>query len=229
MAKLKKISDSEFIEYVKECNSYASLCKKLQLLGGGSRSSVKKRIESLNLDISHFTGKTWNKGKTKETHPSLKKAGETYKAKGYSTWLGRKHSLETRKKQSLSARSWNNGFIKTKWYKVLNPNTGLETQVQGTWELAFANWLNKNNIPWEKTREKSFSWQKNEEEMIRSYYPDFYLPAADLYIEIKGYMWKSKDSSFDDNVKLKLVKEQNPHIKLIVLMKEELKLLGVEI
>ena len=34
---------------------------------GGSQQTLKNKIAEYNIDISHFTGQNWNKGKTKET------------------------------------------------------------------------------------------------------------------------------------------------------------------
>lgn len=34
--------------------------------GGGSQNTLKKKIQEFNIDISHFTGQLWNKGKTRE-------------------------------------------------------------------------------------------------------------------------------------------------------------------
>lgn len=56
--------------------------------------------------------------------------------------------------------------------------------MQGTWELRFAIWCDKNNIIWEKNK-KSFTYTyKNKNHL---YFPDFYLKDIDKYIEIKGY------------------------------------------
>ena len=35
--------------------------------GGGNQETLKKKIAEFQIDISHFTGQLWNKGKTKET------------------------------------------------------------------------------------------------------------------------------------------------------------------
>lgn len=35
--------------------------------GGGNQETLKKKIAEFKIDISHFTGQLWNKGKTKET------------------------------------------------------------------------------------------------------------------------------------------------------------------
>ncbi|MDD7756689.1 MAG: HNH endonuclease signature motif containing protein [Clostridiales bacterium] len=35
--------------------------------GGGNQETLKKKIAEFEINISHFTGQLWNKGKTKET------------------------------------------------------------------------------------------------------------------------------------------------------------------
>lgn len=56
-------------------------------------------------------------------------------------------------------------------------------KLKGSWELIFAKWLDQNNIEW-KHEAKGFEYQWKG---TRLYFPDFYLPNFDLYIEVKGY------------------------------------------
>lgn len=54
----------------------------------------------------------------------------------------------------------------------------------GGWEQQVALFLDKNHIPW--TRPKTgyrYIWQEKE----HRYFPDFYLPDQDIYLEVKGY------------------------------------------
>lgn len=63
-------------------------------------------------------------------------------------------------------------------------NKSVEFLLQGSWELKLAEFLNHRNIEWIKNT-KYFRYCF--EGKIRKYYPDFYLPDLDLYIEVKGY------------------------------------------
>lgn len=54
---------------------------------------------------------------------------------------------------------------------------------KGRWEVIVAKWLDQNRIKW-LHEYKSFSYEWNG---IRKYYPDFYLPDFDLFLEVKGY------------------------------------------
>lgn len=56
--------------------------------------------------------------------------------------------------------------------------------LDSNWELEFAKWLDKNNIKWERPV-NGFEYKWNGK---RIYYPDFYLPVFDLYVEVKGYI-----------------------------------------
>ena len=59
-----KITDDQFIQIVKESYSLVEVIRKSGLkVAGGNYETTKNRIKRLNLDISHFTGKLWNKGK----------------------------------------------------------------------------------------------------------------------------------------------------------------------
>ena len=58
------------------------------------------------------------------------------------------------------------------------------TKLKGSWELLVAKWLDSFNIRWEhELKGFKYEWRGG----IRTYYPDFYLPEFDLYLEIKGY------------------------------------------
>ncbi len=61
---------------------------------------------------------------------------------------------------------------------------GTQTTVHRTWERDVARFLNRKEIPW--TNEVSgFSYQWNGD--THKYFPDFYLPGLDCYLEVKGY------------------------------------------
>lgn len=63
MAKQRTWSDEQLIEAVKNNISLAGVLKELGLkVAGGTKASIKKRIEELNLDTSHMKGQGWNVG-----------------------------------------------------------------------------------------------------------------------------------------------------------------------
>lgn len=70
----KRYSKEQFIKAVRVSFSYSEVCRQLGISPkGGNLSSVKKKILDWGLDMSHFTGARWNKGKTAFEHPSIKK------------------------------------------------------------------------------------------------------------------------------------------------------------
>lgn len=83
MRKYREYSDEDITVAVQQSTSRRQVLEKLGLNrdGGGSQSCIKKRISELNLDISHWTGQLWSKGR------SLKKLGEYKKKEGVKTLL----------------------------------------------------------------------------------------------------------------------------------------------
>lgn len=69
--------------------------------------------------------------------------------------------------------------------------------LKGSWELIVAKWLDSMDISWmSEVNPKQYNWNGSE----HLYFPDFYLPNEDVYIEVKGYMRErdlAKWSSFD--------------------------------
>lgn len=78
--------------------------------------------------------------------------------------------------------------------------------LHGSWELAYAKWLDSQNIRWKRNTE-TFSYVF--ENKTRKYTPDFYLIDSDEYVEIKGYQTakdNAKWSQFPSYRKLKVMK-----------------------
>lgn len=134
---------------------------------------------------------------------------------------GRKLSKEHREKLSESAKLNSNGIIKCRFYKVYNPYLNKEVSVQGTYELKYANYLNENNIKWDRGKYINLKYFHNE--INRTYYPDFYLIECDEYIETKGYFFEN------DKIKMNAVIKQNKDKTINILMKEDLIKLGINI
>lgn len=74
MKKKKRYTDEEFIKAVQESLSYSGVCRLIGLRPkGGNLKTVKNKIETMGLDVTHFTFQNWNKGLTSEQHPSIRK------------------------------------------------------------------------------------------------------------------------------------------------------------
>lgn len=64
MPKQRGWTQDELIDAVSNSTSYAQVIKKLGLIpAGGNYKQLKKYINELNLDISHFCGQGWSAGK----------------------------------------------------------------------------------------------------------------------------------------------------------------------
>lgn len=137
--------------------------------------------------------------KAKELGLPIPKMSDETKQKISNVWKGRKHTKETKEKISKTMQqvvknkpdSYNGVNINGKVKKYKYNNVSLD----GTWELTFAQYLDKNNIKWERPH-KGFEYIWNNDKHI--YYPDFYLTDYNVYIEIKGFeterdyiKWKS--------------------------------------
>lgn len=63
MAKARIYTDSILVKSVSESKSISEVMRKIGMRpAGGSHSNLKRRITSLGLDMSHFTGQAHNKG-----------------------------------------------------------------------------------------------------------------------------------------------------------------------
>ncbi len=63
--KLRKYSEHQLREAVKNSTSLAQTLKKLCVAPfGGNYHVLRRAVKHFGLDVSHFTGQLWNKGKT---------------------------------------------------------------------------------------------------------------------------------------------------------------------
>ena len=111
-----------------------------------------------------------------------------------------KHSLETKQKikesikQNINNDNWHLSFSKSRTIEYKG------YKFQGSWEFAFAKYLDNLNIKWERPNKK-FDYKYNNDN--HKYLPDFYLSDYNLYIEIKGYPTQKdfcKWEQFTDNL-----------------------------
>lgn len=126
-----------------------------------------------------------------------------------------KHSEETKKKLSEAAKRNNLGGWHTSKsfdYKGI--------KLDSSYEVKFAEDLDKNNIKWE--RPKPLLYKLNGEE--HRYYPDFFLPDYNVFVDTKNdYLINSVNPRFGitDIEKIHLVEQQN-QVKIYILDKNNL-------
>jgi 5-methylcytosine-specific restriction endonuclease McrA len=65
MRKINKFSKEQLLEIITNSHSAAEACRKLGLAHkSGSTTRLRKYLNHLNIDFSHWTGQLWSKGKT---------------------------------------------------------------------------------------------------------------------------------------------------------------------
>lgn len=89
--------------------------------------------------------------------------------------------------------------------------------LHSTWELAYAQYLDDNNIEWLRCTDK-FPYLY--EGRLRHYTPDFYLVGIETYIEIKGFTRPKDEAKWEQFPKDK---------KLVILKEEDLLALGIKL
>lgn len=66
-------------------------------------------------------------------------------------------------------------------------------KLKGSWEVKTAQWLDANNIEWQcEEKPQPYFWDNG----WHLYFPDFYLPTLNAYIEVKGYQQERDDAKW---------------------------------
>lgn len=110
-------------------------------------------------------------------------------------------------RSKIAAGTWHHSFAKRHRYRYKG------VVLFGTWELAYAVWLDRQSIEWIRPTQRfpyTFDGKHH------TYLPDFFLPLEQIYVEVKGYAVDKDRAKWD----------QFPQ-KLRVLQKEELLGMGV--
>ena len=133
------------------------------------------------------------------------------------TFLGKNHTDETKRKISQKL-SINNKGGRSKWYEVAGQ------KVQGTWERNVALKFEELGIEWKKLKTNRDVLEYIMDNKVRCYTPDFYLPAYDVFLEVKGHWWGR------DREKMDIVLKTYPDKRIIIVEKEQYeKFLGGEL
>ena len=140
---------------------------------------------------------SWNRGLTKETNETVKNAGIKYSNRIKSGELKpsmKDRHLSAEQKQKLSDTicekvengTWHYSFSKTRTHEYESKFAG-KVLLHGSWELAYAKYLDASNIPWRRPKEKFYYEYRELKNGCGYYIPDFYLTEEKKYVEIKGY------------------------------------------
>jgi hypothetical protein len=221
-------------------------CKKTFSVGWKSR---KRRFCSLSCVSSKENNPAYGRAyRTKETHPEwARKVSETHKERGTlvgdknpmknaesraKTSVGRKkyyENAENRLKTSDSVKkAWSDGRFegvqvgRCKWYTHVKPS-GESVRLQGKWEVVFAQYLDKSGILYEAHPKRKLKYTDSVGSS-HTYFPDFYLPIQDAFVDVKGAMFY--DLGLE---KMRAVQECNPETPIVILTREGFSSLGINI
>lgn len=104
-------------------------------------------------------------------------------------------SEDCRINRSVKIRPYINGTRKLTWYH--NSYTNSLVLLESSWEVELAEFLDVNNINW--IRPGHIKWFDGAK--TRLYYPDFYLPEYDLYLDPKNPYGMARDAKKMNEVK----------------------------
>jgi len=131
----------------------------------------------------------WNKNQTKETHSSVKKGVEKRKEGNYSSWCKGKTKSSDPRLVKLSQRigeTIKRKIEQDEWHfytTISKPSEYKGIKFDSGWEIKFAVWLDSLLVEWIRTKD-SFQYEWNGS--THRYFPDFYIPSLNVYVEIKG-------------------------------------------
>lgn len=100
---------------------------------------------------------------------------------------------------SVGIRSYQNGSRKS--FRYFNKTAGREVILESSWEVYVAELLDSLDIDW--VRPTPITWV-DEDGKVRLYYPDFYLPNFDVYLDPKNPYCMAKDKLKIANVAMKI-------------------------
>ncbi|MBC8147224.1 MAG: hypothetical protein H8E98_04490 [Bacteroidetes bacterium] len=161
-----EIVTSNFVKYVEDVRS-------------GKRRGSNQYIKAKELGLlPPIISETTRKIMGEKAAMALKKY--------YSNPENRKKQSDTMKKavsEHPESYSSNNVCGRVKSVDFVD-SFGKDTKLNGKWEVKFAEFLTSKNIKWTNdVKPEPYFWK----ESWHMYFPDFYLPDLDVYIEVKGY------------------------------------------
>ena len=93
-------------------------------------------------------------------------------------------------------------ILDSKWTRE-NPNCGGKLgyrrfrykgfTMDSRWEVDLAKWMDEKKIEWDRSKKKYMFWWKDENGDERKYFPDFYLPKLNIYLDPKNDFYLQRD------------------------------------
>ena len=72
MKKYPEFSKEEIEHIVKQCFTFSDVCRLMQRpTNSGNLRVIHKKLDTLNIDYSHFKGQGWNKGTSQPSHKKI--------------------------------------------------------------------------------------------------------------------------------------------------------------
>ena len=181
-----------------KCKYCGKICKNANSLRNHERlckENPNHQVSSIvEYNMKNHGHPAWNKGLTKETDERVRRYGESY-SKGVKSgkiipWVLGK-TKETDERIALLSKkvsdSVNERVKRNEWHKSLGKKKRVEYKgimLDSSWEVIVAEYLDEHNIKWEQPTN---GFEYILDGVIHKYYPDFYIPSIDKYIEVKGY------------------------------------------
>lgn len=197
----REISKSNFKKHYNSCNGVYfegthNPSKLLERRKYSDEELVTKRKEfaqNARNKLKESGKEIWNKGKTKETDDRIASAALKVK-EGYESGrlvpAKRSHSNETKEKMRVKALASPHRRLQRKIQPYIT-KSGDTIMLDSSWEVLLAEKLDEHNIEW--TRPSPIPWE-DENGTVHNYFPDFYLPMHDLYLDPKNpYAIKAQD------------------------------------
>jgi hypothetical protein len=184
-------------------------------------SNPQKRIDQSNIAKKHIIKSGYmigdkNPMKNLETR---KKVGKT-RSERMTTQEKKKYSNGTKKAWEEGKFIGVNNSGKCLWYDYKHSNGNIY-KVQGTWELDFIKWLDKNNIDF-KCHEGRVPYI-DDEDKSKNYYPDFYIYIWNSYVDIKSdYTYKGQERKFE-------ILKKTSKVPIKLLFRKDLNKLGIKV
>jgi hypothetical protein len=166
----------------------------------------------------HQVGKpAWNKGLTGVQVPWNIGLPSPNKGKKLEEIVGEEKAAIIKKNTSRRMSVKNNGG-RSKWYEVAGQ------KCQGTWERNVALKFEELGIEWKKLKTNRDVLEYVMDDKVRCYTPDFFLPAYNVFLEVKGHWWGR------DREKMDIVLKTYPDKNIVIVEKEQYeKFLGGEL
>lgn len=147
--------------------------------------------------------------KAKELNLPIPIVSDKTKVKIGKAWRGKTHTEEEKQKISEGIRKAIKEHPES--YSSMNVNGRVKQyeyngiKLDGKWEFDVAKYLDSQNIKWERPNKGiEYIWENS----THLYFPDFYLPEYNMYIEVKGYQRNRDLYKWNSIQNLIIIKQQ---------------------